>query len=260
MLHRGTTGKIMKIQTITEMKKVRKEARNAKLPKAQKKPDKSKSPGRDGNPIKLQDVGGIVMLFDENAGAFEALRFSNLLNDPTGDNSSDIERQRAHEWGDIRRHMLETFHGLQSRCENGALKSVDWSRVGSSGFGPTSLSAARYAAFSEMGSIMEAIPSTCRQAVEKVVINDIKTWEIPSKAAKRKALEEIRFALDMAAFKTGAKIRSEIHRSIGRNRLVARWPDHVASIDWMAAWMERPLKDRAEAIRRTVRTSSGNRA
>lgn len=244
----------MKIQTVTEMKRQR---RQAKAPSAEKK---KTEPGRDGRKIRLKDVGGLITLFDENAGAYEGIRFSSLLNDWTPDAASDDEKRSAHQWGDLRRHMLEVLHGLYARSEASALKSVDWARVGTSGFGPTSLSVSRYAAFTELSEINTAIPPECKRIIETVLLKDQFIWRVRSRAEKRSTLESIQFALDCAAYVSEARLRRDIRRTISYSRMELRWPDQTAGIAYMQRLTAMDLKDRAEAIRRTVRSRTERRA
>ena len=241
------------VLTMTQLKKRRKELRNAANANDPKAERKARA-GRDGKPIRLENAGDekLVVLFDTNAGAFEKLVFSDLLNDFMPDKTTDDERKKAHEWGEVRRHTMQMLRDLQSRAAAGPLKSVDWGRVGSSGFGPRSLSASQYEALVTYGDIMTAMPKDGRSILEQVLINDLMVWKVPSRIAKGRILEDIRLAVDFAAYHVRSRMHKDIDKCVGPKRMEVRWPD---AWKWLQS---RPVSsDKDSARRRDVRTSSG---
>ncbi|MCQ8781688.1 hypothetical protein [Mangrovibrevibacter kandeliae] len=140
---------------------------------------------------------------------------TNELNDPISFADSDRVKNNAHYYGEIRRRVMVRLRDLNEAAEGSPLKSVDLEREPTGGRRPGTVSDARLGAMSVVGRVRAKVPPVCMDLLDRAILNDdFDVIAVEGKEARKVLLEDMRLALDFAAWALG---------ELPEARLLRRW-------------------------------------
>lgn len=182
--------------------------------------------GRNGSRSRRERYGdpALAQFRDPNIDAAHALRWKpELLNSEIAPPATDTKCDDAFYEGEVRRRALDDLDRLFFGAELSPLRSVDLEAVPSGGFGPRIVSDYKLDCQRAIQDMRNEIPPAAMALIERVVVRGEFIWEVPSKKARIILLQELRMALDFAAWSLGldGKGRPEMTK----DDLRRRWPE-----------------------------------
>lgn len=185
-------------------------------------------PGREGRPKEVEvksmkGPGGRQLGIDRDlyGGVVEYLELTNVIDEPVSLSASDREKDEARRWGDIRRRVARNIRETDEGAQGSPLSSPDWMATPTGNApGPTTVSDVRLWCMEAMGELHKRMPADSMAVINSEILGDAFSFmAIESREAKAIAIEDLRRALDLAAyiFKPGDEVTWD--------RLMKRWPE-----------------------------------
>lgn len=182
-----------------------------------------KMPGRDGQAYRAEKYGekGIASYRNVFAGTVEMFESrSELLNSEIEPPHTDEKVDQAACEGSVRRRAARQFRDLFESAAMTPLRSPELDRV-PTGFGPRSPHDRALDAMATVREMRNNLPPLVMRLLEDVVIADQFMWLVDDRRRERAILQDIRMALDFAAYEMGVAYRGR--QEIRRDDLCRRW-------------------------------------
>jgi hypothetical protein len=184
-------------------------------------------PGRDGLGGQREKYGesAKASYWNHHAGTVETFeRKSALLDSAIVPPYNNEKRDQAAFEGNTRRRVARKVRDLFEGEMVSAMKSADLEAVPGGSFGSRSPSDHALDCQAKVNEMRQSIPPGCMATLELVLRNEMFLWERKDRKDARAVLEEIRLALDFAAWSLGAT-DAKGRQEITKDELCRRWPE-----------------------------------
>lgn len=216
--------------------------------KAAKKADKKAKPAKvetviDGRPVEIEKYGspGIASYRNNAADSMHWLINAGHLNSRIVGPRTDRAIELAWAEGRTRVNTATRLAELFENAELTPIRSPDYESVPGGSSGSRYVGNTKLACMKIVQDLRRDIPPACMQRLETVIKENAAPWHGLKKKTQQSIYDEIRMALDFAAF---ALDQHHSKAEVTEEILVQRWP---AAQDWFTA---RRLRERAVSFKR----------